>query len=125
MRNQALLDQLANLVDKYLQHRQQYVRSNSTYNETLLRNDFLNPFLEILGWDVQNKQGVPQHLREVVHEDTVEFAEDEEGIRKKPDYALRLGSERKFFVEAKNPPYRLLITHPQLFKCVDMAGMRA
>ncbi len=91
------------LVRKFSENCAEYTRSASTYNETLLRVDFLNPFLEALGWDVENKKGVPQHLREVVHEDIVIIDDDERSASKKPDYAFRLGVERKFFLEAKKP----------------------
>jgi hypothetical protein len=91
------------LVPQFRENYRERVRSNSTYNETQLRNDFINPFLEALGWDVFNQAGAPQALREVIQEDVVEV-EDERGLlSKKPDYALRLAGERRFFVEAKKP----------------------
>jgi type I restriction-modification system DNA methylase subunit len=100
--------QLQSLVAQYIRERDQYVRSTSTYNETQLRADFLDPLLEILGWDVKNVRGVPQYRREVILEDTVEIEDDEvELTRKKPDYALRLDTERKLFVEAKKPRVRI------------------
>lgn len=96
------------LVKQYIRERDQYVRSTSNYNETQLRADFLDPLLEILGWDVKNVRGVPQYRREVILEDTVEIEDDEaELTRKKPDYALRLDTERKLFVEAKKPRVRI------------------
>lgn len=96
--------QLQSLVQRYVQERQQHTRSTSTYNETQLRADYLDALLEILGWDVKNQRGVTQYLREVILEDTVEVEEDELGpLRKKPDYALRLNTARKLFVEAKKP----------------------
>lgn len=103
MTKQDALAQTQELVTQFLANRHEYIRGNSTYNETLLRTDFLNPFLEILGWDVNNRKQLPQGQREVVHEDTVVIEDDEHGINKKPDYSLRLGAERKFFVEAKKP----------------------
>lgn len=69
------------------------------YNEAQLRQEFLNPFFEALGWDVANKQGFAMQYRDVVHEDSLEF----EDSRKAPDYAFRIGGVRKFFVEAKKP----------------------
>lgn len=55
-------DRLLKLVEAYQEHFKQYNRPD--YNETEVRNDFVNPFFEILGWDVQNKKNLPQHLRE-------------------------------------------------------------
>lgn len=46
-------DRLLKLVEAYQEHFKQYNRPD--YNETEVRNDFVNPFFEILGWDVQNK----------------------------------------------------------------------
>lgn len=57
-------DRLLKLVEAYQEHFKQYNRPD--YNETEVRNDFVNPFFEILGWDVQNKKNLPQHLREAV-----------------------------------------------------------
>ncbi|MBN2006278.1 MAG: Eco57I restriction-modification methylase domain-containing protein [Anaerolineae bacterium] len=91
------------LVNRFNQNRAAYVQVNSNYNETQLRADFLNPFLIAFGWDVLNEKQAPQHLREVVHEDAVEVEDGGAVFTKKPDYALRLGAERKFFVEAKKP----------------------
>ena len=55
-----------------------------SYNETKLRTDFINPFLEALGWDVYNRKGQKQHLRKVVEEDTVEVDEDGDNKKRSP-----------------------------------------
>jgi predicted type IV restriction endonuclease len=72
---------------------------SSKYNEAQLRHEFLNPFLEALGWDLFNRQGYAETYKEVVVEDSLEV----EGATKAPDYAFRVGGQRKFFVEAKKP----------------------
>lgn len=95
------------LVERFREKQSDYTRSGSIYNETQLRTDFLNPFLQALGWDVLNEKDAPQHLREVVHEDTVEIEDETGKLWKKPDYAMRAGLERKFFVEAKKPSVRI------------------
>lgn len=69
------------------------------YNETQLRNEFLNPFFEALGWDVLNKQGYAEAYKDVVHEDALKIGQE----NRAPDYAFRVGGARKFFVEAKKP----------------------
>jgi len=97
------LQRIEDLINQFARNRDAYIQANSDYNETQLRTDFLNPFLVALGWDVFNEKQAPQHLREVVHEDTVEVENGGTLFTKKPDYALRLGAERKFFVEAKKP----------------------
>jgi len=90
---------IAELVKTFTDNEKYYLKAD--YNETLLRNDFLNPFFEALGWDIHNQAGKSTNEREVILE---------EGLKanvlantKKPDYTFRLFSERKFFVEAKKP----------------------
>ncbi len=104
------------LVNRFDQNRAEYIRANSDYNETQLRTDFLNPFLVALGWDVFNEKQSPQHLREVVHEDMVEVENGGAVFTKKPDYALRLGAERKFFVEAKKPAVAIASNNAAAFQ---------
>ncbi len=104
------------LVNRFSQNRAAYVRANSDYNETQLRIDFLNPFLVALGWDVFNEKQAPQYLREVVHEDTIEVEDGGAVFTKKPDYAMRLGAERKFFVEAKRPSVPIATSNAAAFQ---------
>jgi len=72
---------------------------SSRYNETQLRREFLDPLFEALGWDVFNKAGYAENYKDVIHEDSI----DVEGATKAPDYAFRIGGQRKFFLEAKKP----------------------
>jgi len=88
------------LVDNFEKNEIDYCRSSSNYNEAQLRKDFVEPFFAALGWDVQNKMGLPQNLREVTYEGRVVSGDES---RKKPDYAFRLAGKRKFFVESKKP----------------------
>ncbi len=90
-------DIIKQLVDRFDQNRETYRAGR--YNETQLRNEFLNPFLEAMGWDVFNKQGYAEMYKDVIHEASLEI----EGENKAPDYAFRIGGTRKFFVEAKKP----------------------
>ena len=73
------------------------------YNETQVRVDFINHFFCLLGWDVDNRQGLPQYLREVTHEATVVVEENGAPRSKKPDYSFNAGTETLFFLEAKKP----------------------
>jgi len=93
--------QLAEKVQQYASHIKEY-RSPS-YNETEVRVDFVNPFFEILGWDINNENGLPQHLREVTHEATVLVEEEGQRRSKKPDYSFRVGTEVLFYLETKKP----------------------
>jgi len=75
------------------------IADGTAYNETTLRRTFLDPLFQVLGWDVENKQGVAEAYKDVVHEDAIKIG----GHVKAPDYCFRLGGTRKFFVEAKRP----------------------
>ncbi|HNK63398.1 MAG TPA: hypothetical protein PLE14_05065, partial [Anaerolineales bacterium] len=83
------------LVQRFDEHRETY--RSGRYNETQLRREFLDPLFEALGWDVFNRQGHAEMYKDVIHEDSLEI----EGENKAPDYAFRIGGQRKFFVEAK------------------------
>jgi hypothetical protein len=87
------------LIDKYKADRNYYLTNK--YNETLLRSDFLDPFFELLGWDIKNNAGKSTNEREVILEEALKANASEHS--KKPDYTFRLFSERKFFLEAKKP----------------------
>ena len=71
------------------------------YNETQVRREFLDPFFEALGWDVNNRLHYSETYKDVVHEPT---RETHEGT---PDYCFRVGGTPKFYVEAKKPAVRL------------------
>lgn len=87
------------LIEKYQSDRIHYLTYK--YNETQLRSDFLDPFFELLGWDIKNTVGKPTNEREVILEEPLKANASEHS--KKPDYTFRLFSERKFFLEAKKP----------------------
>lgn len=72
---------------------------SGSYNETQVRREFIDPFFEALGWDVNNRDGNAEAYKDVVHEDAVKVG----GVTKAPDYSFRIGGTRKFFVEAKKP----------------------
>ena len=86
---------IGELVDKFAEHRDAYHRPG--YNETQLRQDFLDPFFEALGWDVTNRQGFAEAYRDVILEQALRV----EKSVKAPDYCFRIGGTSKFFVEAK------------------------
>jgi hypothetical protein len=100
-------DSIKQLVERFELHRDAYRAGK--YNETQLRREFLDPFFEALGWDVFNKLGYSEENKHVIHEDSLEI----EGAKKAPDYAFKVGRERKFFVEAKKPSVRIE-TNPEV-----------
>ena len=89
------------LVKKFERNLAQY--KSASYNETETRVEFLNPFWEALGWDVNNRQGYALNYREVIHEDSIRLKGVGNSNSKAPDYAFRIGENRKFFLEAKKP----------------------
>jgi type I restriction-modification system DNA methylase subunit/predicted type IV restriction endonuclease len=89
--------EIKTLVERFKQNREAY--RSSAYNETQLRQEFIDPFFEALGWDVDNEQGYAEAYKDVIHEDAIKVG----GATKAPDYAFRIGGTRKFFVEAKRP----------------------
>jgi len=89
--------ELQDLVARFTLHRDAYQSSN--YNEAQLRQEFLDPFLALLGWDVENRQGSAEAYKEVIHEDSIVI----DDRAKAPDYSVRIGGVRKFFLEAKKP----------------------
>jgi len=88
---------ISKLVQQFIENRESY--RSGRYNEAQLRQEFLNPFFEALGWDMDNRKGFAPQNREVIHEDSIDI----EGESRAPDYCFRLGQTRKFFVEAKKP----------------------
>ncbi|MCK4613217.1 MAG: restriction endonuclease subunit R, partial [Thermoplasmata archaeon] len=85
------------LVERFERNIQAY--KSQDYKEEQLKQEFLNPFFEALGWDVNNKSGAaPQH-RDVIFEDSIKVA----GGTTAPDYCFTLSGKRMFFLEAKKP----------------------
>lgn len=115
------ITQLKDLIDKYDLHKDQYL--DAKYNETEVRVDFVNPFFELLGWDVNNKAGLPSHLREVTHEADVVVEED--GKEKIKNRIIHLRSAQRFNISWKQKSQqsilqKIVILH---FSLGVMAGM--
>lgn len=72
------------------------------YNEQECRLEFIDEFLEILGWDVRNSNNVEPEFREV----KIENYTNENSER--PDYSMTLRGITKFFIEAKKPSVDIL-----------------
>ncbi|MFA5097038.1 MAG: TaqI-like C-terminal specificity domain-containing protein [Candidatus Margulisiibacteriota bacterium] len=89
--------EILELVERFKRNLEEYKQLN--YKEARVRQDFINPFFKLLGWDINNKEGLPEDAREVVVEDSIEI----QGKQKAPDYCFRVKGDRIFFVEAKKP----------------------
>ncbi len=88
---------IEDLVRNYSNNISEY--KSEDYNESQTRAEFIDPLFELLGWDVTNVRNLSRRFREVSREVGVRVGTKE----KRPDYEFRLGTERKFFVEAKKP----------------------
>ncbi len=97
----SIAQEISELIDRFDRNREAY--HSSQYNEIQLRREFIDPFFEALGWDVNNKQGYAESYKDVIHEDAIKIG----SATKAPDYCFRVGGIRKFFVEAKKPSLNL------------------
>jgi len=89
--------EVLNLVERFERELESY--RSGKYNETQVRREFIDPMLKALGWDIDNEQGYAEAYKDVVHEDAIKVGT----ATKAPDYCLRVGGTRKFFLEAKKP----------------------
>ena len=85
---------IQSLVRKFEQDKNHYLQKD--YPEAQVRIDFLNPFFDSLGWEIENKAYKPHHERDV-------FVELSPETSLCPDYNFRINGNTKFFVEAKAP----------------------
>ncbi|MDZ4171984.1 MAG: Eco57I restriction-modification methylase domain-containing protein [Methanobacteriaceae archaeon] len=90
-------DVIIKLVENFERNFEAYKKSS--YKEEQIKQEFINPFFQALGWDVNNKQGAAPQYRDVIFEDSIKVA----GGTKAPDYCFTLAGRRMFFVEAKKP----------------------
>jgi len=90
------IEQLKALTDRFMSNLRYYKDSKQAYNEHSCRIEYIDPLLQILGWDVANAKGLPPQYREVI-------AENYSAKTDRPDYSLTLRGVTKLFVEAKKP----------------------
>lgn len=95
--------QIIELIKQFNQELELYRSSN--FNETQTRNQFIDPLFDALGWDLSNKNQVPEVYRDVVLEERLKISNNQK--TKAPDYSFRIGGVRKFFVEAKKPAVKI------------------
>lgn len=90
------INELRALVSRFGDNLSFYKRTGNYYNEHSCRIEYIDPFLEMLGWDVANRKGLAPQFREVI-------AENYSTSTDRPDYSLTLRGVTKLFVEAKKP----------------------
>lgn len=88
---------VGDLVESYGQDEAAYSRPE--FNELQARKEFIDPLLERLGWDVGNQKKFSQNFKDVLLGGSLKTGEG----TKAPDYTIRVGGNRAFFVEAKKP----------------------
>lgn len=86
------------------------------YNETEVRVDFVNKLFTLLGWDVDNDKHLSRPMREVVHEDYVYVSENDNKVKKHPDYTFQLHGEKCFYLETKKPSVDILTSASAAFQ---------
>ena len=91
---QSFKQDIQSLVRKFEQDKNHYLAKG--YPEAQVRIDFLNPFFDALGWDIENRAHKPPHERDVIVEVSPETT-------LRPDYNFRINGNTKFFIEAKAP----------------------
>jgi len=94
-------DEMSALVSLFVTNRDFY--TSTEFKEATLRTEFLNPLLEILGWDVGNRKAQSPLEREVKEELSMKV----DGVSRAPDYGFLIGAQRKWFLEAKKPNVKL------------------
>jgi hypothetical protein len=92
---------IVDLVDRFGRNAEAY--RSGQYNEAQVRTEFVDPFFEILGWDVANRQGTAEAYKDVTREISIKVGAE----TKAPDYCFRVGGTPKFFLEAKKPAINL------------------
>lgn len=103
---------LQKLVDRFKVDEARFIASSSTFQETEVRVEFIDPLFALMGWQMDNSIGLPSALRDVLREESHQT----ESSTKKPDYTFRIAAVRKFFVEAKRPSVDIRINKDSAFQ---------
>lgn len=92
---------VVDLVEAFERNEQSY--RSPQYKEAEVRREFIDPFFEALGWDIQNRRKYAENYKDVVHEPSLE----NESGNTAPDYSFQPGGRLKFYVEAKKSAINL------------------
>lgn len=71
-----------------------YKDRKSKFNEQMTRQQYIDRFLKLLGWDISNSNNLSFNSREIVVE---EFSNNSD----RPDYTIRMNGSSIFYVEDK------------------------
>jgi len=59
------------LVENFHNHIDVY--TSGKYNETEIRQEYVNPLFEALGWDISNKANIADAYKVMLHEDAIKI----------------------------------------------------
>ena len=90
--------QLKKLINKYNLNREAILDKENNYNEANTRREYIDPFLEILGWDLQNKSGKSLSESDVIVENYLG-----NNRSNRADYSLRRNGSIFYTIEAEKP----------------------
>ena len=70
---------VSDLIERFDQNRDAY--KSQGYNETQVRREFIDPLFEALGWDVDNRRGLAEAYKDVIHEDAIKIGGNSKAAR--------------------------------------------
>src|SRR5699024_12604812 len=85
---------LEKLIENFKKHEGYYKSKANKYNKHATRVEYIDPFLKLLGWDIENTKGVKPNRREVIPENY-----SRRGNRQDNTETLKV--ESKLFIKAK------------------------
>ncbi|WP_226956503.1 Eco57I restriction-modification methylase domain-containing protein [Staphylococcus succinus] len=87
-------DKLSKLIELFEREKDSYIDSKNPLNEQNTRQQYIDVFLNLLGWDITNSKGLSFNEREIV-------AEEYSNEKDRPDYTIKYNGVTKFYIEAK------------------------
>ncbi|MBN1788772.1 MAG: Eco57I restriction-modification methylase domain-containing protein [Sedimentisphaerales bacterium] len=90
-------------------------------SEAVIRQEYIDPFWILLGWDVTNSAHRSSAEKDVVIEATVGTIENEKARSRRPDYIFRIDGFPRFVVEAKKPAIDLKKNKDAIFQAKTYA----
>ncbi len=95
------IDQIRHLVDGFRKNIANLKDSRTP--EAVIRQEYIDAFWKILGWDVSNKAHRSLAQKDVVIEAPIGTVEAEKIRSRRPDYLFRIDGFPRFILEAKKP----------------------
>jgi hypothetical protein len=89
--------ELLDLIARFDENLEEY--TSSSFTENTAKSQFIEPFFELLGWDVVNRAGKPEARRDVLRGHSIPCGPSREA----PDYIFKIGNIKAFVVEAMKP----------------------